>query len=210
MVLRSSNVEPSIRRSALNQISVMMDDVLLHRVFLDAKGLEIILPILETALTEKNYTDYPDAVIPITSILKNLCFHQATVRDELSNNMEVFYWILRGLFLFFTEEQMKQDTASLLFLLIFKDFLQGDPSRGDFSVPDVVTREIKVPFQCSSHWNNSPNAKQSLKGEYRQTFFLIIFLFYTGVLMAFCILNRNQIVFVFWNAWFVLRKCEMR
>lgn len=165
VVLRSSDVEPSIRRSALNQISVMMDDVLLHGVFLNAKGLETVLPILETSLTEKNYTDYPDAVIPIISILKNLCFHQVTVRDELSNDLDVFYWILRGLFLFFTEEQVKQDAASLLFLLIFKDYLQGDPSRRDFSVPVVVMDEIKVPFQCAIHWKTSPYVKESLKGE---------------------------------------------
>lgn len=141
-----------------------MEDVLLHRVFLNSDGLAIVTSIFETALTEKDYSDYPDAVIPIISILKNLCFHQQPIRDELSNNVEIFYWILRGLFMFFTEEQLKQDAASLLFLLIFKDFVQGSLSRGDFSMPAVVSEKIKTPFQCGSHWKNSSNTKTSLKG----------------------------------------------
>lgn len=163
-VLKSSEVEPSIRRSALNQISVMLEDVLLHPVFLNANGLETVTSILETALTEKNYSDYPDAVIPIMSILKNLCFNQSAVRDELSSNIDVFYWILRGLFLFFTEEQMKQDGAIVLFLLIFKDFSLGNPSRGDFSLPMVVIDRVRVPFQCASYWKNSSNTLESMKG----------------------------------------------
>lgn len=149
----------------MNQISVMMEDVLLHRVFLNSNGLETVTSILESALTEKNYSDYPDAVIPIITILKNLCFHQPAVREDLSNDVEIFYWILRGLFLFFTEEQMKQDSAILLFLLIFKDFLRGNPSKGDFSLPAVVIDRMKVPFQCATHWKNSPNSNVSLKGK---------------------------------------------
>lgn len=142
----------------------MMEDVLLHRVFLNSDGLAIVTSILETALTEKNYSDYPDAVIPIISILKNLCFHQPAIRDDLSNDVEIFYWILRGLFMFFTEEQLKQDAASLLFVLIFKDFVQGNLSRGDFSIPAVINEKIRTPFQCGSHWKNSSNTKTSLKG----------------------------------------------
>lgn len=143
----------------------MMDDILLHRVFLNLNGVETVVGILESALTEKNYFDYPDAVIPVISILKNLCFYQSTVREELSNNSEIFYWILRGLFLFFTEEQIKQDASALLFLLVFKDFVRGNPSRGDFSLPTVIVNRMKVPFQCLSHWKISPNAKESLKGK---------------------------------------------
>lgn len=143
----------------------MMEDVLLHRVFLNSEGLQTVTAIFETALTEKNYTDYPDAVIPIISILKNLCFHQSSVRDELSSNADIVYWILRGLFLFFTEEQLKQDASTLLFLLIFKDYLQGDIQRGDFSLPLVVNEHIKAPFQCGSHWKISSNSTESRKGK---------------------------------------------
>lgn len=164
-VLKSSDVEPSIRRSALNQISVMMDDILLHSVFLNSNGLELVITIIESALTEKIYTDYPDAVIPIISILKNLCLHQANVRDELSNDNELLYWILRALFMFFTEEQMKQDASMLLFFLIFKDFIQGNPSRADISLPLVVCETMRTPFQCASHWMISPNTNESLKGK---------------------------------------------
>ncbi|CAH1155943.1 unnamed protein product [Phaedon cochleariae] len=162
-VLVSKNVEPVIRRSALNQISVMMEDPLLHTIFLDANGLDIVVDILKSALIENDFTNYPDAVIPIVSILKNVCFYNGTAREELSLNEEVFFCVLRGLFLFFTEDRMKQDAATLLFILIFKDFVVGNPSMANFSLPHIVTEKMLVPFICATHWSVSDYTKESLK-----------------------------------------------
>lgn len=99
-LLKSENVEPVIRRSALTQISVMMEDHLLHRIFIENNGLTSLLHIMKNALNEKYYQDYPDAIIPAVAILKYLCLYNASVRHELSYNLDIYCFILRGMFIF--------------------------------------------------------------------------------------------------------------
>ncbi|KAJ8960101.1 hypothetical protein NQ317_012333 [Molorchus minor] len=118
---------------------------------------------MKTALADQDYRDYPDSIVPIMSILKNLCLYHSNVREELSSSIEVFYCILRGLFLFFTEERMRQDSTTLLFLLIFKDFIRGSPSTATFSLPKVVCDKMQLPFQCNTHWTISEYTKENLK-----------------------------------------------
>lgn len=95
-VLDSENLEPVVKRSALNQVSVMMEDPLLHQVFLRMNGVRRVLDILKSALNERDYRNYPDSVVPIVSILKNVCLYHFNVREELGTEIEVLYFILRG------------------------------------------------------------------------------------------------------------------
>ncbi|CAG9829728.1 unnamed protein product [Diabrotica balteata] len=162
-VLNSTNIEPVIKRSALNQISVMLEDPLLHQIFLDSGGLSLLLNVMKSALTEKDYSDYPDSIIPTMSVFKNICFYNANVREELSHNVDIFYYTLRGLLLFFTEERFKQDAIIVLFLLVFKDFIRGSPSRANFSLPEILISKINLPFTCHSHWTISEYTKNSLR-----------------------------------------------
>lgn len=107
-LLDSENVEPVIRRSALTQIGVMVEDHLLHRTFLENDGLRILLHVMRSALTEKNYEDYPDSIIPAVGILKYLCLYNASVRHELSCNLDVYCFVLRGIiFLVFYVDSFK-------------------------------------------------------------------------------------------------------
>lgn len=91
-------MEPVIRRSALTQIGVMVEDYLLHGTFMENDGLRILLDVMKNALTEKNYQDYPDAIIPAVGILKYLCLYSASIRHELSSNFDVYCFVLRGKF----------------------------------------------------------------------------------------------------------------
>lgn len=95
-ILSTADIEPSIRRSAFTQISVMLEDHFLHSAFLETNGLEVILTALNNSLNEKQYQDYPDSVIPIITILKHICLHNSIVRQELSHNKGLIFNILRG------------------------------------------------------------------------------------------------------------------
>ncbi|XP_060527472.1 rotatin [Cylas formicarius] len=150
-LLRAPDVEPVIRRSALNQVSVIIEDPLLHETFLKNRGIDLIIDVMKTSLTEKDYRDYPDSVVPIISILKSLCLYHSSVREELCTNENVMYFVLRGLFLFFTDERMRHDATALLFLLIFKDCIVGTPARSDLSLPVLITESTVVPFQAHIH-----------------------------------------------------------
>ncbi|XP_018573187.1 rotatin [Anoplophora glabripennis] len=162
-VVNSENIEPVLKRSALNQVNVMVEDPLLHQVFLEDNGVEIVVDTIKSALTEKDYRNYPDSIVPVISILKNICLHHSDVREELSMNVEVFYFVLRGLFLFFTEERVRQDAGTLLCLLIFKDFVRGTPKSASFSLPNLICVNMHLPFLCNSHWNVSDYTRVNLK-----------------------------------------------
>ncbi|XP_011308952.1 rotatin [Fopius arisanus] len=155
-MLKVSSVEPKVRKSALIQVSVMLTDSSLHRVFLKEKGLEILLEILERSLMEKDFENYPDSVVPIVTILRILSSTQGTVRHQL-NDTNVLINILRGLFLFPNHETVKIDTAQLLFLLLFHDEIVIDVG---ISVPEVVITRMRVPFHCKIHWRTSPHRKE--------------------------------------------------
>lgn len=75
----------------------MMEDYLLHDVFLNASGIDLIIELMERSLKESDYRDYPDSIIPIVSILKSLALYHFSVREELSSNPDVLYYILRGM-----------------------------------------------------------------------------------------------------------------
>lgn len=154
-VLKAKKIEPVIRRSALSQLSVMLEDELLHQIFLDGNGVDLILNVMQVALNESDFHDYPDSIIPAISILKSLCFFHSSVREEIGINIDVFYCILRGLFMFFSEERLKQDAIVLLYLLIMKDYVTGSPSNGDFSLPKLINTKLRPPFTCNSHWSSS-------------------------------------------------------
>lgn len=49
-MLNEPNVDPKIRKSALVQISVMLSDTSLHKLFINQGGLPLIMDILNQAL----------------------------------------------------------------------------------------------------------------------------------------------------------------
>lgn len=55
-MLNEPNVDPKIRKSALVQISVMLSDTSLHKLFINQNGLPLILDIFNKALVNKYYT----------------------------------------------------------------------------------------------------------------------------------------------------------
>lgn len=68
----------------------------MHATFLANDGLEVVSSVMESALVEKNFNDYPDSVIPAISILKSVCLFQASARQTLCNDEQVYYNVLRS------------------------------------------------------------------------------------------------------------------
>lgn len=51
-MLNDSDIDPKIRKSALVQISVMLTDSSLHKLFISENGLPLILNIFNSALVK--------------------------------------------------------------------------------------------------------------------------------------------------------------
>lgn len=166
-MLSGRDVEPSVRRSALSQISVMLEDCDLHASFLEQGGLELVLEILENCLIEKEFHNYPDSVLPIVNILKSLAIYSTMIRQELSGRIEVFYSVLRGLLLFSGEERMRQSAAEFLFLLLYSEnVIIVPPERAvkcRISLPQLVVSKMCMPFLTHIHWRNSVHLEPSVR-----------------------------------------------
>ncbi|XP_011873858.1 PREDICTED: rotatin isoform X2 [Vollenhovia emeryi] len=167
-MLTEPNVDPKIRKSALVQISVMLSDTSLHKLFINQGGLPLILDIFNKALVEKDYVNYPDSVIPIISILKLLAFFECTIRHELSLSSNVLFSIVRSLFLFPNNECIKSDGAQLLCLLLYSEYIirvnEKDVENNiasHISLPYIVTN-MKLPFVCRSHWKTSIHRRSDI------------------------------------------------
>ncbi|XP_043474662.1 rotatin [Leptopilina heterotoma] len=168
-MLKTSNVEPKIRKSALIQVSVMMTDVSLHKLFVAENGLQIILEIFSSALVEKDYYNYPDSVIPILTILRLICASESSIRRELSTRIDLYFNILRSLFLFPNNESVKIDASQLLCLLIYNEFIirlgekyidKNNPL--NISLPHLIAKQMKLPFLCKNHWKSSVHRRSDV------------------------------------------------
>ncbi|XP_012272783.1 rotatin isoform X2 [Orussus abietinus] len=168
-MLNGSNVEPKMRKSALVQISVMLTDTSLHKLFITENGLALILKIFSKALMEKEYSDYPDSVIPIIRILKLITSTDTGTRLELSNRIDVFLNILRSLFLYPNNEGLKVDASHLLCLLIYNEYIMklGDKhlekqNELNISLPYIIVSQMRLPFYCRAHWKTSINRRSDV------------------------------------------------
>ncbi|XP_006614220.1 rotatin isoform X1 [Apis dorsata] len=157
-MLNDSDVDPKIRKSALVQISVMLTDSSLHKLFITENGLSLILKIFNSALVEKEYNNYPDSVIPIITILKLLAFSESSIRQDLSTRINVFSNIIRSLFLFPNNECVKIDGSQLLCILLYNDYIirlsekyAENYNQLNVALPYIIISKMKLPFICKSH-----------------------------------------------------------
>ncbi|XP_014215575.1 rotatin [Copidosoma floridanum] len=180
-MLRTSNIEPKVRKSALVQISVLVTDQSLHKVFITENGLKIILDIFSKALIEREFSDYPDSVIPIITILKHLVSSENSVRIELSNRIDVYNNILRSLFLFSNNECIKNDATHLLALLLYSGYIMRLTERTpnnpyNISLPHIITIYMRLPFTCKAHWKTSVHRRSDISISHRSNVIASTFL----------------------------------
>ncbi|XP_021941770.1 rotatin isoform X2 [Zootermopsis nevadensis] len=171
-LLKSKGVEPAVRRSALTQISVMLEDHTLHDQFLEQDGLDLILDILHKALVDKERSNSPDSVIPCVSVLKSMVLYSTKLRQELSRHASLFSCIVRAVYLYSGDDRLRSDSSVLLCLLLYSDFILCVPEPASssspwhrFSLPDLVARHMRLPFLCHTHWHSSHHTQHSEKRE---------------------------------------------
>lgn len=106
-----------------------------------------------------------------------------------------------GLFLFFTEDRMRHDGAALLFVLIFKDFLRGSPTKATFSIPSLIDEIFQTPFIAHTHLTITENSNEDLYCEYYYTSSIKIVL-YLSLISAEIVLDKWSLssLQVQWNA----------
>ncbi|XP_043499586.1 rotatin isoform X2 [Polistes fuscatus] len=168
-MLRDSDVDPKMRKSALVQINVMLTDISLHKLFVNENGLSLILHAFNSALVENDYKNYPDSVIPILAILKLIIANESSVRYELSTNADVYINIIRSIFLFPNNECVKADGSYILCLLLYNDYIIRMNEKHvesnvqlTISLPHIIVIKMRLPLICKSHWKTSIHRRSEI------------------------------------------------
>ncbi|XP_044270755.1 rotatin isoform X2 [Tribolium madens] len=122
------------------------------------------LPVLLCHVTKKESLGRSllDITDPDTAETLFLPKSETSARQCFAENIDVFYNVLRSLFMFFTGDKLRHDAVCLLFLLCFNEFIKGTPAKANFSVPHLISAKLHVPFVCNSHWEISNYYEASL------------------------------------------------
>lgn len=142
-LLESPDVEPLIRKTTLMQINVLCNNWYVTAELCKAGALYLILQALENALQKSSKSDYADAVVPVIGILSKVMLYDASVRCELSETPNIYVLLLRALFMFHNDIQVRQDASLCLFLLFFSSYIVSTQTSTE--VP-MILNNIKMPL----------------------------------------------------------------
>ncbi|XP_061711594.1 uncharacterized protein LOC133520923 isoform X2 [Cydia pomonella] len=90
------SLEPSLRRSSLQQLSVLMRQQGAHDAFLRCDGIQLIVAILRMSLMVDDYLAFPECAISCVSILNSVCFASRHVLAKIHDlpSLLIREWLL--------------------------------------------------------------------------------------------------------------------
>lgn len=151
-LLKNTNATPSVRHSTIVQISALLEDPDLCDAMYHANEWPFIMQAFYNSLNAFYHQDYPDTAIPTLQIVTKLCLRVAEYRRNVAGDSEFMFLLVRAMFLHHHNQDFKRDCATLVFLLVYSDFVVG---MDELSYPNALAA-LKIPFQCSFHFATSP------------------------------------------------------
>ncbi|XP_063620705.1 rotatin-like [Cydia splendana] len=164
-VTRSSvrpSLEPSLRRSSLQQLSVLMRQQGAHDAFLRCDGIQLIVAILRMSMMVDDYLAFPECAISCVSILNSVCFASRHILAKIHHLPAL---LIRVILVFPADDSAVLMSAQILALIAWSGFALQELDANRCQVPalplSVVDRTI-LPFNVNSYWSISPNAEHSI------------------------------------------------
>ncbi|CAB3224647.1 unnamed protein product [Arctia plantaginis] len=154
-------LEPSLRRSTLQQLAVLMRQQDLHHTFIQSDGVRVIVATLRMSLMVDDYLAFPECAISCVSVLNSICFAS---RHELSKISDLSALLIRVILVFPANDSSVLMAAQILTIVSWAGFAlqELDSSRHRIpALPLSVTQRTSLPFNVHSYWNTSPNAEHS-------------------------------------------------
>ncbi|XP_030612443.1 rotatin isoform X2 [Archocentrus centrarchus] len=162
-ILHSDNVDISLKRSAAEQLSVVLQDTAMHPVL---KNLGITDKVISVIMECVNGNKRFDCLLePCVCILRKLVYADPSLRHSLAQRLLLLLTLLRASLILKENKGNGNEIAVLMSLLLFDEIasidLWSDKSNTEagvtpFSLPLAVIRRYNVPFQAASHHAVSP------------------------------------------------------
>ncbi|XP_012946639.1 rotatin-like [Aplysia californica] len=132
-IFTADPVDPGVKKSASEQLAIMLKDPHLHALFKSHGGVEIACSVIQqsvmSAAEEADSKQKPDtvAVLPAClSMLHSLARYDYTLRHTLSRDSELYHCLVRVSLLHQSQEQIKSDVSHILTLLLFDEVAKFD------------------------------------------------------------------------------------
>ncbi|KAM9337415.1 rotatin [Symphorus nematophorus] len=162
-ILSSDTVDISLRRSAAEQLSVVVQDTTMHPVL---KNLGITDKVISFIMESVNGSKSLDCLLePCVCILRKLVYADPSLRHSLAQRNLLLLTLLRASLILKENKGNGSEIAVLMCLLLFDEIasieIWSDKSNTDvtlalFSLPLTVIRRYNIPFQAATHHAVSP------------------------------------------------------
>ncbi|KAJ8277701.1 hypothetical protein GJAV_G00078770 [Gymnothorax javanicus] len=163
-ILTSETVDLVLRRSAAEQLAVVLQDTSMHAVLKSLGLVEIVSSFIKDNVNSK--VKSTDCLLePCFSLLRKLVWADPSLRHNLAQQPAFLIALLRAALIVKKNEGDLNEAAALMCMLMFDeiarlDFWTSDSYACDvpsqFSVPVLVIRRYNIPFQAMSHHAVSP------------------------------------------------------
>ncbi|XP_028424991.1 rotatin isoform X1 [Perca flavescens] len=162
-ILSSDTVDISLRRSAAEQLSVVLQDTTMHPVL---KILGITDKVISFIMGSVNGNKSLDCLLePCVCILRKLVYADPSLRHSLAHRNLLLLTLLRASLILKENKGNGNEIAVLMSLLLFDEIatieIWSDKSNTEvtlapFSLPLSVIRRYNIPFQAATHHAVSP------------------------------------------------------
>ncbi|KAM9839415.1 rotatin [Aulostomus maculatus] len=162
-ILSSEGVDISLRRSAGEQLSIVLQDTTMHPVLKNLGITDKVIAFISGSVSGNKSFDC--MLEPCVCILRKLVYADPSLRHSLAQRNLLLLTLLRASLILKENKSSGGEIAVLMILLLFDDIatieIWSDKSSMDstpamFSLPLSVIRRYNLPFQAASHHAVSP------------------------------------------------------
>lgn len=162
-IVTSLSVDPAIKKSAIDQLAIILQDPGLHSAFKKDGGFEKILEHIQLGVLrhgDSNTNNYVQYLPGCVAVLRSLLHHDHGLRHKLAHDSEIYTTLVRVALLCSRDERTCYEVSHALTLLLFDEqarFFMGESKNNKYSVPHIVKIRFKLPFRPHTHYDKSPN-----------------------------------------------------
>lgn len=162
-ILNSDTVDISLRRSAAEQLSVVLQDTTMHAVLKSLGITEKVISFITDSVSGNKSFDC--LLEPCACILRKLVYADPSLRHSLAQHNLLLLTLLRASLILKEVKGNRGEVAVLMCLLLFdeiacietwSDKSTTDVTLSSFSLPVAAVRRYNIPFQTATHHAVSP------------------------------------------------------
>ncbi|XP_053915109.1 rotatin isoform X5 [Cuculus canorus] len=165
-ILTSAAVDLALRKSAAEQLAIILEDTKMHGIVKKLGVIEEILAYLNECIHVDGKLMEP-MVLPCLILLRKLVYADPVVRLSLAQQSSLLLLLFRVSLLFQSDHAVLTETTVLLCLLLFDEVARTetwadgvthkDTGLPAFTLPVAVVRRYHLPIRITAHHVVSPN-----------------------------------------------------